>query len=290
MYVQPFEGALAQGPFAPLGGSAEDAMPFSTPGTLEALAGDGISRLVAPLQSGQLPYPFSSTPFGPVAGMMQQLMQMLQSLLNGTQSPASTGGGEQYFASANGASEGDPHLSFNGSHWTSMASQPDLLSSNSIPGGFQVSTQVTPPNAKGVSWNRSATVTLNGGATTVSLDGAGQASIVNMGQAQSIAPGQTVQLGNGQSVTCNQNGSLAVNAGNGQGGTIATTLTSTGHGVNVDVSAQNVDLGGSLVSGAAQPARTPLSNGFPLPSPIPFVPFPNSTQLGIPQVFGQPGG
>ena len=301
MYVQPFEGALAQGPFAPLGDGGEAAMPLSPPAALGSIAGDGISRLMPPLSGGALPYPFQSTPFGPLAGMMQQLMQMLQSMLGGApQSLAGGAGSEQYFANATAGSVGDPHLSFNGSHWTSMASQPDLLQSNSIPGGFQISTQVTPPNSQGVSWNRSATVALNGGATTVSLNDAGQASIVNMGQAVPIAPGQTVQLGSGQSVTCNANGSLAIDASNGQGGTIATTLVARGDGVDVNVTAQNVDLGGSLVTGGANapapapapisiPSPLPFGTGFPLPSPIPFVPLPGFSPLPVPQVFKQPG-
>jgi len=159
-------------------------------------------------------------------------------------------GNEQYFQNANGASQGDPHLSFNGNSWNSMSSQPNLLNSDSFQGGFQISTQATPPAANGNTYNQSATIALNGGATTVSMNNAGQASIAEYGQTIPIGAGQTVQLGNGQSATCNQNGSLTVNAQNGTGGAITTTLTAKGPGVNVDVSAQNVDLGGTLVAGA----------------------------------------
>jgi hypothetical protein len=80
-----------------------------------------------------------------------------------------------------------------------------------------------------------------------------------------------VQLGNGASVCCNQNGSLTVDACNGQGGRIDTTLTAKGQGVNVDVTAHNVDLGGALVRGqqawpGPQPGG-PVENPGPIPSP-----------------------
>lgn len=133
-----------------------------------------------------------------------------------------------------------------------MASQPNLLSSNSIPGGFQVSTQATPPNAQGVTWNQSATIALNNGATTIGLSNSGQPSIASAGQPVSIAPGQTLQLGNGETVACDPNGSLRVTVRNGAGGQITTTLSAQGRGVNVDVSAHNVELGGALVNGGVE--------------------------------------
>jgi hypothetical protein len=203
-------------------------------------------------------------------------------------------GGEQFFSSATGGSNGDPHLSFNGNTWDNMTSQPDLLNSDSIPGGFQVSTSVTPPNARGVTWNQSATVSMNNGQTTVSLNNAGQPEIQTFGQNVQIADGQTVSLGNGASVTRNQNGSLTVLAQNGYGGQISTTLTASGHGVNVDANASNVDLGGALVAGAQQPPiRTPVDepisppvfgpiNG-PIPTPI------GGGPIESPPIFGPIG-
>jgi hypothetical protein len=245
------------------------------------------------------PGQYGSLASNPLASMMAQLMQMLQMMMGsygsglgsaassplgspygsaglpGTGLP-STGcppggstcpnyGNEQYFQNASAGSNGDPHLSFNGNTWSSMVSQPNLLNSDSFQGGFQVSTQVTPPNANGKTYNQSATVTLNGGATTVSMNNSGQANIQEYGQNVPIGAGQTVQLGNGQSVTCNQNGSLTVNAQNGTGGSIATTLTAQGPGVNVDVSAQNVDLGGALVAGGQ---NTTGATAPPLPNPL----------------------
>ena len=95
----------------------------------------------------------------------------------------------------------------------------------------------------------SATIALNNGATTIGLSNNGQPSVANAGQPVSIAPGQTLQLGNGETVACDPNGSLRVTVQNGAGGQITTTLTARGRGVNVDVSAHNVDLGGALVNG-----------------------------------------
>jgi hypothetical protein len=223
--------------------------------------------------------------YNPLTSMLAQLMQMMQTMMSslglgsgygssyppgyggsayppgygGSSYPPGCGtgtpgcpqyGNEQYYGSATGASQGDPHLSFNGNTWNSMVSQPNLLQSNSFPGGYQISTQVTPPSANGVTHNQCATISMNGGATTVSLNNQGQASIQDNGQNVSISPGQSIQLGNGESVTCNQNGSLTVLAQNGNGGQISTTLTQAEGGVNVNVSAQNVDLGGTLVNGA----------------------------------------
>lgn len=183
--------------------------------------------------------------FGSLMSVLTQMMQMLQSMMG-------YGCNERFFANATASSQGDPHLSFDGSRWTSMASQPNLLNSNSIPGGFQISTQATSPNAQGVAWNQSATIALNSGATTIGLNNGGQPSIANGGQPVSIAPGQTLQLGNGETVAYNQNGSLCVTVENGAGGQIVTTLAVQGRGVNVDVTAHQVNLGGALVDGGIE--------------------------------------
>jgi hypothetical protein len=146
-----------------------------------------------------------------------------------------------------------------------MKSHPNLLHSDSIAGGYRVSTQVTPANGKGVTWNQSASVALNGGATMVSLNNKGEAEITSNGRNLSIARGQTVRLGNGESVTCEQNGSLCITAENGSGGRITTTLSAQGNGVNVDVTAHDVDLGGALVRGYERHAGEPEN---PIQGPI----------------------
>jgi len=166
------------------------------------------------------------------------------------------------------------YLFFSGAKWNNMSSQPDLLNSNSFAGGFQISTQVTPPNGKGVTWNQSATVSLNNGATTIGMNNQGEPSITSYGQAVSIARGQTLQLGDGASVTYEQNGSLQVCAQNGAGGRIDTTLSPHGNGVDVDVTAHDVDLGGALVNGFErrhdpdpQPVSGPIISN-PISGPI----------------------
>jgi hypothetical protein len=263
MLLQPLEGPLGPNSISAPPGSGENGGALF-PGTVPPPSGDNISRFVPPWlnEAGSPAYGNGygnsgslAGLFGPLMGVLQQLMQVLQSLTGcGGNSPYGGSGcppfgQERFFQNATGSSEGDPHLSFNGAKWNNMASQPDLLNSNSVPGGFQISTQTTPPNGKGATWNQRATISLNNGATTVSLNNQGEATINSYGRSVSIARGQTVQLGNGESVTCEQNGALRVCATNDMGGRIDTTLTAQGKGVNVDVTAHNVDLGGALVNG-----------------------------------------
>jgi hypothetical protein len=228
---------------------------------------DIISRMVqsGDENAGSMPFgpmsflnPFSNpitSPFlqmGQQAGSwMQQAGSAFQRWMNGSPDY----GGEQYFSSASGGSVGDPHLSFNGSNWNDMQSEPDLLHSDSIPGGYQLSTQTTPPNASGVTYNQSATVTTHGGRTQISLNNNGNATIAQDGITQNLAPGQTLQLGD-ETVTCNQNGSLQITSANRNGGQITTTMTQNGQGVNVNVCANNVDLGGAMVNGS--PGNRPI--------------------------------
>jgi hypothetical protein len=269
MYLQPLEGSLSPS-LSPLPGAAEGDGTLLEGSASGALSGDAISRFVPPYSGGASGSQCQPGMYGSLAGMMEQLMQMLAQLMGYSGGGGNNGmpyGNEQYFQNANGGSNGDPHLSFNGSTWNSMTSHPDLLNSNSIPGGFQISTQVTPANANGVTYNQSATISLNGGNTTIAMNNNGQPTITSYGQTCSIADGQTMQLGNGESVTRNQNGSLTVVASNGYGGQISTTLTAQGQGVNVDVSAQNVDLGGALVRGQnGGGEQGPVQ--WPVPSPI----------------------
>jgi len=317
MYVSPYENSLGLSTLAPLGEIADGGLSPLQTSMPSALEGDGISLSGAPWLNAMTENPAQTAAFGPLASLMQQLMQMLQSFMGSYGGYGSYGGGgsyggygsygncppyggcpqngsEQFYGNANGASVGDPHLSFNGSHWNSMASQSDLLNSDSIPGGFQISTQVTAPNAQGITYNQCATVSLNNGQTTISMNNAGQPSIESFGQNVPIAMGQTVQLGNGTSVTCNQNGSLSVVAQNGYGGQITSTLTPQGQGVNVNVSAQNVDLGGALVNGNQtgtaptpwQPIAGPVFG--PVNGPV-FGPTPDPFPISSPPVVPSPG-
>jgi hypothetical protein len=292
MSIQPLEGSLGSTPFTPFSGLGDGAgalTPEFAPGS--TISGDAISRIVPPWLTGAMSNPTQTAMFGPLPGLMQQLMQMLQYFMGaGMGSPYGSNGGstacppygggstgcppyggnEEFFRTATGASEGDPHLSFNGNKWNSMVSQPDLLNSDSIPGGFRVSTQVTAPNDKGITKNQSATVSLNGGRTTISMDNCGKATIDSFGQNIPISAGQTLSLGNGTSVTCNQNGSLSVTVRNATGGQIDTTLAAKGQGVDVDMSARNVDLGGALVNGGERlyPGAIPEPPSAAGPGPV----------------------
>jgi hypothetical protein len=187
---------------------------------------------------------------GGVFGQMGSWMQQAGNAISNWMSGAPSYGNEQYFSSASGGSNGDPHISFNGSTWNDMQSEPNLLNSDSIGGGYQLSTQTTPPDANGVTYNQSATVTTHGGNTAVTLSNNGNATITQNGMTQNLAPGQTVQLGN-ETITCNQNGSLQITSQNQNGGQITTTMTQNGQGVDVNVSANNVDLGGAMVNGSS---------------------------------------
>lgn len=283
MYVQPLDGQLGAATLAPLESAAENVLsPAQTALSAPLGAEDAISRLVPPLIGSAGTNPMQTAMFGPLPGMLQQLMQMLQSMMGyggfggyggygGYTGGCNGYGNEQYFSNASGSSTGDPHLTFNGNHWDSMSSQPDLLESNSIPGGFQVSTQVTAPNARGITYNQSATVALDGGNVAVSMNNEGQATIRQGDRMIPMSAGQTLDLGNGASVTCNGNGSVSVLAQNGYGGQIQTTLTAQGQGVNVETSAQNVDLGGTLVAGGQQsPIGGPITAPYPEPIGLPI--------------------
>jgi hypothetical protein len=256
--------------------------PAFTPHALQGGDNDAIRRLLPPAFNppfGGASAPGMSSDGSFLNGLLQQIGNMLQqlgSLLQfaipgGNMFGNWFGGGgfgenERYFQNASGSSVGDPHLSFNGQNWDNMASQPDLLHSDSFQGGYQVSTQVTQPAQNGVTYNQSASVSTNYGLTNISLDNANNAAITQNGAQVSINVGQTIDLGGGETVTRTQNG-LQITANNGMGGQITTTLTANGQGVDVQNSASNVDLGGALVQGQA----TPWPIHLPRPNPQPYL-------------------
>lgn len=246
-----------------LGGFYDGAPALTQPPAFAGgLGGDSISQF-AP--SGQGGLYSSGTSSGGSSSIIQQLMSVIQQLLGqmgfGNSGGSDSSGNEQYFSSATGGSTGDPHLSFNGSTWNDMNSEPDLLNSESIRGGYQLSTQTTTPNANGVTYNQSATVTTHGGATQVGLDNDGNATITQNGVTTNIVPGQTMQLGN-ETVTRNQDGSLQITCSNESGGQITTTMKDNGNGVDVNVSADNVDLGGAMVNGSGATAPRPVMHRY----------------------------
>jgi hypothetical protein len=233
----------------------ESSFPFQSPfgggfadsdesGSLYTSVSNGLDTISRFMQQSEASSPLS---------IFQQLGSMLQQLFGGE---SSNGGNEQYYSSASGGSVGDPHLSFNGSTWNDMSSEPDLLHSDSIHGGYQLSTQTTAPNANGVTYNQSATVTTHDGGTQVTLSNNDCATLTQNGITTNLQPGQTLQLGN-ETVTRNANGSVEVTCANANGGQVTTTMSSNGPGVDVNVSANNVDLGGAMTNGSNASASSP---------------------------------
>jgi hypothetical protein len=221
---------------------------------------------------------------------LNNAISQLTSYLSGQTSASSTSQTQQpenYFTSASASSTGDPHDAFNGTSasganvndkWDSMQSHGDLLNSNSFFGGYQVSTTTTAPNAQGITYNSSATVTTNGGNTSVTMNQGGSYTVTENGQNVTLTQGQATQIGRGESVTLNADNSLTITDTNHQGGTLTTTLSNNGNGIDVNASGSNVDLGGYLVNkteNAANPAQAqggtyepwmPNSNGYQIPS------------------------
>jgi len=197
-----------------------------------------------------------------ISGIVQQIFALAQQLTQALTGSTGTPQPENTFSNATAASTGDPHLSFSGTEangqtdqqrFDSMVGHNDLLNSHSFFGGYRISTTTTPPNANGVTYNASATVTTNFGNTKISLDNGGNATVLQNGVATPISAGQTLTVGTGESVTRNPDGSLSISATNASGANLTTTLRVNGPGVDVTTEAQNCELGGDLVNGNAYP-------------------------------------
>ncbi len=272
--TQVLSGMLGGGSFQMLGAAGKDSIARLAPPSMGILSGN------APTGGGFNPLGFMGmgaiqSAIQSIMGMLQQLMQMLGGSSGGAPGPIQNGG-KQFYQNATGSSTGDPHLAFNGTtsngqtnngQFDNMNGQSDLLDSDSFGGGFQISTQTTAPNANGVTYNSSATVSTQNGAFAVSLDHDGDASILENGASISLQDGQTVDFGNGETVSRAQNGALTVTDNNGNGGQITTTLQSNGTGVDVNATAQNVDLGGDLYNQTIAQKQPPAPPG-PIPEPI----------------------
>lgn len=227
--------------------------PVFTTGARDAI------RRIGPPQTGE----FSGGSSG-MSGIISQLLGIVQQLLSAIGMGGMGSTPQTYFQSATASSSGDPHLAFNGTtahgntqqaHFDSMSAHTDLLDSDSFAGGYTISTSVTQPGASGVTYNQQATIATNFGATQVSLDRSGSATISQNGQTISLANGQSVFLANGETVTRNADGSVVVRDDNGMGGSITTTLSENGQGVDVHAQAQHVALGGDLVTQPPQASR-----------------------------------
>jgi hypothetical protein len=161
------------------------------------------------------------------------------------------GGLDQPFDNVSISSTGDPHIAETGTtysgqsvneHYDDMQAEPDLVSAN-LAGGYRVATTVTSPNAKGVTYNQSASVTADHGRDLIAMQNDGSFTVSEDGRSIPLTRGQSVTLGGGVQVTDNANGSLNVGASDGHGGSISTNLSASGGGVNVTTTA----LGGSVV-------------------------------------------
>lgn len=243
---------------------------------------------------------FSNGLLGIVSGLLAALQQIVGALTNGNANtagqqqssyPPPPGGAQQRFANVDVSSTGDPHIAETGTtagpsatsiddRWDSMSAHNDLVHSNDVEGGYQVSTAVTAPGANGVTYNQSATVHANFNQDAVTMNRDGSYAIYDDGNEVQLGKGESATLSGGERVDVNQDGSLTVNAMASNGGTISTTLRSTGAGVDVTAHGQNIALGGDAVTHGAPknaPAkphhshhhRAPAAQPTPAPPPAP---------------------
>jgi hypothetical protein len=176
--------------------------------------------------------------------------------------------GTATFANATLSSTGDPHLALTGTeqnangttsqindHYDNMAAQRDLLSTNDFGDAFRVSTTATTPNANGVTYNATATATMDRGRSSVTMGPGGAVSVTSNGNALNLAAGGSVTLAGGEVVSESSSGAVSIAEQNAGGEALTTTFTYNGSGVDVNATASGgVTLGGSLVRHAVSAA------------------------------------
>jgi len=220
-----------------------------------------------------------------LGSLLQQLGSYLSQLTGGAFGGGSSSlaggyganfGPSQYAQNVTLSSTGDPHLAETGTvtgggtssnvnaHFDSMTSHADLISTGDVRGGYQVSTTVTAPNASGVTYNQSATVTTANGNDAVTMTNDGSVSITQFGQTTTLANGQSMQLTNGAMVARGNDGSVTISETNRNGGSISTTLRQNGQGVDVTTSAQGLRIGGDIVNGSSTASSSPLPEAPPV--------------------------
>ncbi|HEY0395939.1 MAG TPA: hypothetical protein VGD01_15670 [Candidatus Elarobacter sp.] len=236
----------------------------------------GLANLLQQLVGSLLNQAGSGSPYG----TGQQTPTGAQQCAPGGARPGGTGGAQQRFSDVDISSTGDPHIGEVGTrddvsgahavdaHWDSMTSHDDLVHSDQIPGGYRVSTAVTPAGANGVTTNQSATVHTNFGQDAITMNRDGSFAIFDDGEALELGAGESATLSGGERVKANQDGSLSVTARTRGGGSIATTLRATGAGVDVTTHAHELSLGGDAIAHDTpqtkpQPPVTPVRNGHP---------------------------
>lgn len=224
-------------------------------------------------------YPSTTNPYGgdnplggvgmPTGSMFSQFMSAVQQLFSsyfGGGTPAAGQNAAQgpgiTLQDGQISSTGDPHIAVTGtavnrggatssvdSHFDSMTAHADLFSTNDFGDGYTVSTAVTQPNASGVTYNASATATMNGGLDSVQMSLGGGTQVTSGGSAVNLQPGQTLTLSGGEQVSENANGSVTISEQNAAGATLATTFTNNGSGIDVTAQAHDVRLHGDAVAG-----------------------------------------
>ena len=270
----------------PVGGGSDSPFP---PADLDPPSPtDGVSRLLPSWLGGSSAAPSAADASGSglLSGILTELSSMLGQIIGlfGGSPPSSNSGTPQtFYQNASASSQGDPHLAFSGTsaaggtqqaRFDSMTAQPDLLDSDSFTGGYTIATTATAPDARGVTYNQSASVTTNFGATTIALDNAGNASIVQNGQTTALQDGASIDLGQGEVVTRGNDGAVQIADYAPNGGSISTTLRDNGSGVDVAVQAGGVDLGGALPTAATSPAPSPSPSPPRWSQPLPVRPTP----------------
>jgi hypothetical protein len=284
-------GRLALGTAAPLAASDGVGRPWWSCGTAGANPTDPLAGLFS--GSGGS----NGTLFGLVSGLVNVLGQLVGALLNAGTNPNRAGtpyplprGQQQQFQSVDVSSTGDPHIAEVGTRagpggaspvdvrWDSMTGHDDLVHSNQIEGGYRVATTVTQPDANGITSNQSATVHTNFEQDAITLNRNGAFQIFDDGEEVRLGRGESATLSGGERVDVNQDGSLTVSSQSANGGTIATTLRSTGAGVDVTTHAQNLALGGDAVTHGATAAGTPVPHHHrahrPRHTPVAHIPTP----------------
>jgi hypothetical protein len=277
-------GSAGLDPYSPTTPPDGVARPWWTCGT-GATNGGGSgygSSYGTPNANGSDPFGLSSSG-GSIAGMLTNIMNALQQFASTLTAGGTSGGSQpwsgsqqaagagpqQRFSDVDVSSTGDPHLAEVGTtegpagnqsvdaHWDSMTSHSDLMDSNQVAGGYRVSTTVTAPGSNGVTYNQSASVHTDSGRDCVTMNRDGSFAVTENGRPVSLSKGQSTTLPGGATVTANPDGSLTVNASNARGGSIATTLRSTGQGVDVTSHAHEIALGGDAINHNA-PAQKPF--------------------------------
>jgi hypothetical protein len=202
---------------------------------------------------------------GGMLGMLRQIITAFASALRNGEQQVLGGAGPTspnaptLFTQATLGSTGDPHLSLTGTaagsqtpidaHFDSMSSHADLFSTPSF-GGYLVSTTVGAPAANGVTTNASATAMLDHGEDAVTLNGDGTLAVTSGGRAIAVADGTSATLAGGATVTRGADGSVTIADANAWGRSLSTTFSAQDGYVNVTANAQNVALGGDVVSEA----------------------------------------